>query len=325
MNIEGKKIIWKEYQKEIAADDFFYVRSCVRQSFFPGSETTFLKILRETLGKNISEHPFHTTCTGIGYHSDIVPFETTMTVVARQFALMTESGYQNYVPSCITSFGLYLEVLGTWHHFPEMENKVREKGKYRLVNQFTGAPIRVVEHIGCHYAKMFPSKGVGGAEYPHVLVGMIEDWGGEVIDYPERRHCCGFGFRQYIVKANRGYSIACSQKKFESMKPYKPEAILTNCPGCPFFFDRWQYALSEMEGVTYGEDGQGIPVLTYEELAGLILGYDPWDLGLQTHQVPVEPLLDKMGIPYDPEKKYLGKNGEYLGRPAIPSNLKFCH
>ena len=104
MNIEGKKLIWNEYQKEIADNDFFYVRSCVRQSFFPGSETTFLRILRDELGKNISEHPFHTTCTGIAYHSDIVPFETSMTVVARQFALMTEAGYHNYVPSCITSF-----------------------------------------------------------------------------------------------------------------------------------------------------------------------------------------------------------------------------
>ena len=27
----------------------------------------------------------------------------------------------------------------------------------------------------------------------------FESWGGEVIDYPERRHCCGFGFRQYLV------------------------------------------------------------------------------------------------------------------------------
>jgi heterodisulfide reductase subunit B1 len=34
MNIEGKKKIWQDYQKEIADDDFFYARSCVRQSFF---------------------------------------------------------------------------------------------------------------------------------------------------------------------------------------------------------------------------------------------------------------------------------------------------
>ena len=120
MNIEGKKAIWKDYQKEIAEDKFYYVRSCVRQNFFPGSETAFLKIMRDELKKDVFEHPCHTTCTGIGYHCDIVPVETTMTVVARQFALMTEAGYENLLPSCITSFGLYTEILDTWHHFPEV-------------------------------------------------------------------------------------------------------------------------------------------------------------------------------------------------------------
>ena len=143
--------------------------------------------------------------------------------------------------------------------------------KYRLVDKETGLPLKVVEHIGCHYSKMFPHKGVGGAEYPYVLTGMIEAWGGEVIDYPERRHCCGFGFRQYAIQTNRGFSIACSKKKFESMAPFEPDMIITNRPGCPMFLDRWQYALSEMEGRTYGKNNQGIPVFTYEEVAGLVL------------------------------------------------------
>ena len=47
MKLEGKKAIWKDYQKEIAGDRYYYVRSCVRQNFFPGSETTFLRIMRE--------------------------------------------------------------------------------------------------------------------------------------------------------------------------------------------------------------------------------------------------------------------------------------
>lgn len=350
----GKRTIWNEYQKEIADDNYFYVRSCVRQNFFPGAEKAFLRYMKQ-LGRNVFEHASHTTCSGIGYHSDIVPLETAMVMVARQFSLMAEAGYRNFVTSCITSFGLYTEILETWKHFPETEEQTRihlrnatgrefvkpdnlahasdvtykfrkeiaGAGKYRLVNRHTGLPLRVVEHIGCHYSRMFPSKGVGGAEYPYVLVGMIEEWGGEVVDYPERRHCCGFGFRQYLVRANRGYSISASRKKFESMKPYKPELILTNCPGCPMFLDRWQYALSEMEGVTYGENGQGIPVMTYEELAGLILGYDPWDLGLQVHQVPVEPLLDKIGIPFDPERKYLDADGKPMGVPEQPAYLKF--
>ena len=52
------------------------------------------------------------------------------------------------------------------------------------------------------------------------------------------------------------------------------------------------------------------------------LGYDPWDLGLQTHQVGPEPLLDKMGIEYDPARKYLGKNGKDIGRPGECMYLK---
>jgi heterodisulfide reductase subunit B len=106
------------------------------------------------------------------------------------------------------------------------------------------------------------------------------------------------------------------------MLPSIPDLIIANCPGCTFFLDRWQYVIAEMEGQTYGEDGYGIPVLTYEELAGLLLGYDPWDIGLQTHQVTIEPLLDKLGIVYDPDKKYKGMNGEDIGIPENPQVLR---
>ena len=351
-----KRRSWQEYQKEIADDRYYYARSCIRQNFFPGSEKAFIDILQNDLGKDLLDDPKHSSCTGIGYHSEIVPLETIMTVVARQFSLMNEAGYENFVTSCITSFGIYCEILSTWNEFPETEEKTREnlfkatgrefrkpanvahtsdvmfhfrdqiaaRARHRLVNAVTGEPLKVVEHIGCHYSKMFPSKGVGGAEYPYVLCGMIESWGGSVIDYPERRHCCGYGFRQYHVKANRGYSISNTHKKFESMEPYHPDMIITNCPGCPYFMDRWQYVIAEMEGKTYGQNGYGIPVFTYEEVAGLVLGYDPWDLGLQLHQVAVEPLLDKMGIEYSPEDKYKGLNKKDLMRPELPGVLKCC-
>ncbi|MEG0500319.1 MAG: heterodisulfide reductase subunit B, partial [Rikenellaceae bacterium] len=85
--------------------------------------------------------------------------------------------------------------------------------------------------------------------------------------------------------------------------------------GCTMFLDKWQYTLAMMEGVTYGENGRAIPVLTYEEIAGLVMGYDPWKLGIQMHEVDVEPLLDKMGIAYDPTKKYLGVDGKNIGQP----------
>ena len=109
MNLEGKQQIWNDYQKEIADDRYYYARSCIRQTFFPGSEWAYLDILNNKLGKTVLDDPRHTTCTGIGYHSDVVPIETIMTVVARHFALMTEAGFENMTPSCITSFGIYTE------------------------------------------------------------------------------------------------------------------------------------------------------------------------------------------------------------------------
>lgn len=352
----AKSHIWESYQKEIAEDRYYFARSCIRQNFFPGAENAFLKILKNELNKDIYDDPLQTSCTGIAYHSGIIPLETTMTVVARLFSLMNNAGYENYVCSCVTSFGIYTEVLETWKHFPYTEEKTRKalrnatgrsfeipknlvhasdviykfrkeiasRAKCRLVNQKTGAPLKVVDHIGCHYAKIFPDKGIGGAEYPYVLAGLVDEWGGQQVDYPERRHCCGFGFRQYLLKSNRGYSVANSRIKFESMKPFQPDLIIANCPGCTFFLDRWQYTIAEMEGKTYGENGYGIPVLTYEELAGLLLGYDPWDLGLQMHQVAVEPFLDKLGVVYDPEAKYKGVDGKDLGKPGNPRVLKCC-
>lgn len=300
------KKAWKEYQKDIADDNYFYARSCIRQNFFPGSEAAFLNILRNDLGRDVYEDPKHTSCTGIGYHSDIVPLETIMTVVARQFSLMTEAGYENFTSSCITSFGIYCEALELWHDFPEQEEKAREylykatgrefrkpknlahtsdvifhhreqiasQAKYRLIDAETGRPLRGVEHIGCHYAKIFPKAGVGGSEFPYVLAGMIESWGGEVVDYPERRHCCGFGFRNYLVMANRGYSVANSKKKFESMAPYKPDFIVANCPGLRDV--PRPLAIHDLRNGRHvlRPAGRGIPVLTYEELAGLVLGYE---------------------------------------------------
>lgn len=347
---------WADYQKDIADDHYYFARSCIRQNFFPAAEDLYLKILRDVLGKDIFDDPKQTTCTGIAYHSGIIPMETTMTVVARQFALMKEAGYENFVCSCVTSFGIYSEILETWKHHPEMLDKTRKvlkettgkefeipknlvhtsdiiykfrkeitaKAKFRLVDINTGEPLKVVDHIGCHYAKIFPDKGVGGAEFPKVLTGMTDEWGGAQVDYPERRHCCGFGFRQYLVKASRGYSIANSKRKFDSMQPYHPDLIIANCPGCTFFLDRWQYVINEMKGITYEDNGYGIPVLTYEELAGLLLGYNPWDIGLQLHQVAVEPLLDKLGVEYNKDDKYKGLDGEDLGKPVNPAMLMCC-
>ena len=61
MIYQGKQKIWSEYQKEIPDDKWFYVRSCIRQNFFPASERMFMEICRDILKKDFYETEHHTT------------------------------------------------------------------------------------------------------------------------------------------------------------------------------------------------------------------------------------------------------------------------
>ena len=66
MIYQGKQKIWSEYQKDIPDDDWYYVRSCIRQNFFPASERMFMEICRNVLGKNIMK-------TSIILHAEVLP------------------------------------------------------------------------------------------------------------------------------------------------------------------------------------------------------------------------------------------------------------
>ncbi|MGA9640036.1 MAG: heterodisulfide reductase-related iron-sulfur binding cluster [Terriglobales bacterium] len=325
--------------KEIPENDYFLTPSCILGAINPGTEMLISRIY-DRLGvrwKAAGDRPDSqcTCCTGILSHGDVMSMESTLLVVARLWSVAAELGFENITTACVTSFAIHTECLEMYHHEPGLYERVdrwlqqacgrrlqipkhvvhasdivyryrdvlAQQLRYRLVDSRTGRPLRIVDHVGCHYAKVFPDKAIGGAESCEVLTGPIRAWGGETVDYPERRHCCGMGFRQCMIRPNRGYTMACVLKKLDSMEPWEPDAILTNCPGCNVLLDKEQWAIEQMCGRTFN-----IPTLSYTELAGLLLGWDPYDVvGIQAHTVPVEPLLDKLGIPYDKSKEWLTK------------------
>lgn len=330
-------MIGPETIKEIPQNDFFLTPSCILGAVNPGTEVLISRIydllgLRWKTAGDRAESKC-TCCTGFSSHGDLISIESTLLVAARLWSIAAELGLENITTACVTSFAIHTECLEMYKHEPGLDERVdrwlqqacgrrlqfpkhvvhasdivyhhrdalAQKLRYRLVDHRTGRPLRIVDHVGCHYAKVFPEKAIGGAESCDVLAGVIRAWGGETVDYPERRHCCGMGFRQCAIRPNRGYTMACVLKKLESMAPWKPDAILTNCPGCNLFLDKEQWAILQMTGTDYN-----IPTLSYSELTGLLLGWDPYDIvGIQGHTVPVEPLLDKLGIPYDKSKEWL--------------------
>jgi heterodisulfide reductase subunit B len=317
--------------KELPDDHFYLTPSCILGVLNPATEVLIGKIYDllglhwKTGGGPASQC---TCCSGILNHGDVMTMESTLLVVARLWSVAAEQGFENFTTGCVTSFSLHAECLELYHLEPGLAEKVdrwlqeacgrklvfprsvvhasdivwkhraklgREHLKHRLVDARTGRPLKVVEHVGCHYNKLFPEQAIGGNDFCDVLAGLVREWGGEVIDYPERRHCCGMGFRQCMIQPNRGYSMACVKKKLESMEPFKPDLIVTNCPGCNQFLDREQFAVNELTGRDYR-----IPVLSYTELTGLLVGWDPYDVvGVQGHTTPIEPFLEKVGIPYE--------------------------
>jgi heterodisulfide reductase subunit B len=330
-------------EKEVPASGYYLTPSCVAGAFAPSTEPLIGRGL-DLLGVSWALpttrlESEHTCCSGILTHGDMFLPESTLLVVARLWSLAAEAGMENVLCSCVTSYAMHHECLALLEHEPGLPEKVdrllREAcGRplvipkhvvhasdvfykfrtklagsmiHQLVDRRTGRPLKVVDHVGCHYAKIFPEKSIGGAEGCDVLAALIREWGGAEVDYPQRRACCGMGFRQCMIQPNRGYTMACVQKKLAGMAPHSPELILTNCPGCHVFLDREQWAVNSLTGTRYA-----IPVLSYAELAGLLLGWDPYDVvGIQSHATPVEPFLEKIGIPVGPrsttpERRWIG-------------------
>ncbi|MBN2528075.1 MAG: heterodisulfide reductase subunit B [Deltaproteobacteria bacterium] len=328
-------------------DAFYLTPSCILGSFSPAIEpliSTIYELLgirgKDTVGKPESQG---TCCSGILFHGDVITLESTLMIVARLWHVAAEAGFDSLTTACVTSFGVHQECLdilekdrkaakivdqqlkkaiGRELIFPKRvlhasevfymyRSQIAKLLLYRLVEKDTGRKLNAVDHVGCHYNKLFPKRAIGGMEFCEVLTGPIVSWGGAEVDYPERRHCCGMGFRQCMVQPNRGYTMACVLKKMRSMASFNPDLILTNCPGCQQFLDKEQWAIWKMTGEHFF-----VPVLNYAELAGLLLGYDPYEqVGIQCHSVPVEPLLDKIGIPYN--RDFYLYNEEVLKRNPL--------
>jgi len=334
--VSTPQIITSRFVKPIPDDGFYFTTSCILGALNPATEPLITRIydtlgLRWRIAPNRPESQC-TCCSGILSHGDVITFESTLLVVARLWSVAAELGFENISTACVTSFAIHTECLEMLRHEPGLDAQVdrwlmaacgrhlvmpkavvhcsdvvyryradlASKIKYHLVDKATGKPLNVVDHVGCHYNKVFPEKSVGGSDYCDVLAALVREWGGAEVDYPERRHCCGMGFRQCMIRPNRGYSMACVMKKLASMAPYQPDLMLTNCPGCNQFLDKEQWAVNEMTGTRHN-----IPVLNYAELTGLLMGWDPYDaVGIQGHTVPVEPLLDRIGIPYDASRTW---------------------
>lgn len=299
--------------QSVPEDHYYLFKSCVTCSLYPGIEKS-IRFVLDQIGASYTDDPRHSSCTGFGYHAGVVPLKANLALNARNFSLAAESGDKHIVCTCPTSYGNLkeckdilscdeshrefvsdalkkvgrtLDITPSVHHVSDIFLARLDDIRAKAVHDFSG--VRAVTHHGCHYSKIFYRDVTSGSfERPTVLDDIAKAFGCEVLDYSERSLCCGMGFHYTMI--DREYPRSVLRRKFASIKDAMPDVIITQCPGCIFNLDYYQETLAEEIGPL------GIPVLYFSEMAALALGAGPYEIGLDMHAVPVEPLLERLGI-----------------------------
>lgn len=145
--------------------------------------------------------------------------------------------------------------------------------------------LKVAPHYGCHIMRPSDEINFDNPEDPKLLDQLIQTTGAKVIDYLDKRQCCGAP----VMGVDAKMSLDIARTKLQNIKQSGADAIVTICPFCHTQFDLNQSRIKE----EYGEDFN-IPVLHFTQLLGLAQGFKPEELGLMENRVMVDGILSKL-------------------------------
>ncbi len=160
-----------------------------------------------------------------------------------------------------------------------------EKVKESVEVPLTG--LNVAIHYGCHLLKPKFDRTFGSTERPRFFDELVEATGATSVDYKEKMMCCGAGGGVRSYKVDLALDIA--NEKLYNMTQANADVIVNVCPFCQLQLDRGQVEIKEKFGDSYD-----LPVLHYNQLLGIAQGMNPEELGLDAHEINVEPLLAKI-------------------------------
>lgn len=143
--------------------------------------------------------------------------------------------------------------------------------------------IKVGIHYGCHLLKPSQIMHVDDADYPDILDDLIAATGATPLEHPEKLLCCGKGCMDENLPLDMTEAI------FASIEKNGADCIGLICPTCFSSFDMGQIMISRKKGKNFD-----IPVIYLFQLLGLAQGLSAEDVGLHTHRIKADRVLDKI-------------------------------
>lgn len=153
------------------------------------------------------------------------------------------------------------------------------------------AGLRVVPYYGCLLTRPafagHPPEAAADPEYPMLLDDLLATLGADVVDFPQKTHCCGGHMTQ--ISADTAYALIF--RLLRSAAEYKADVIAVICPMCQLNLDGYQGQVNQAKGADFQ-----LPVLYFTQLVGLALGLRARDLGLGREIVSARSALAKVGV-----------------------------
>jgi len=143
--------------------------------------------------------------------------------------------------------------------------------------------ITVAIHYGCHILKPSQIMHVDDADYPSILDDLVAAMGATPLDHHEKLLCCGKGCMDDELPLDMTEAI------FSSIEKSGADCMGLVCPTCFSSFDLGQIMISRKRGKNYN-----IPVIYLFQLLGLAQGLGPEEVGLHTHRVKADKVLEKI-------------------------------
>ena len=145
--------------------------------------------------------------------------------------------------------------------------------------------LKAAVFYGCHLLRPSNIVKFDDPDHPHLLDDLVELTGAKSVPYRHKTRCCG-GLLRGIADdiANK-----LARDRLFDMSRAQVDCVVTVCPFCFLQLD-----IGQLSVIRQFKEPFNLPVLHYSELLGLAMGLKQDELGLNTHRIKTDSILEKI-------------------------------
>ncbi|MBN1420969.1 MAG: CoB--CoM heterodisulfide reductase iron-sulfur subunit B family protein, partial [Planctomycetes bacterium] len=142
--------------------------------------------------------------------------------------------------------------------------------------------LKVACYYGCQIVR--PETGLDSADYPVILDRFFEAMGAAPVPFSLKARCCGAS----LIVSREDVALDLIADILKCAADSGAEAIATVCPMCHINLETQMQRINAQRGTDFS-----MPVVYFTQLAGVALGADAGELGLEKGFLDPRPLLER--------------------------------